>query len=194
VSAELSFLSIKFDLLQYLQVPMCGRYVGPEGYDFEAANEAAAENDDANNNNNNNQDNGCPADGVYDFHVPYFLPDEESRAAWLATGFNGKGEISFYSQANNVDSLMGSCHLYFATTNSPIEENSPLPGKIPIPSALVTAGALAAFLGLLLLSCMYRMGRDAANGKKKNAKKRLDEESCAATAGASTTDFVTMKE
>ena len=182
VSADLNFLSLEFDLLQYLQVPICGKYVFPDGYDVEA-NEGEA-NDEG---NDANVENGCPGDGVYDFNLPYVLPEEETKASWLATGWNGRGEVSFYSEANNPDSLMGSCLLNFGTAVTPSSEESLL-GKLPIPSAMVTAAVIFAFVCFLILTCLYRMMRDIASGKKKKENKLLDEESCGDTA------FVSMKD
>ena len=177
VSADLNFLSIEFDLLQYLQVPICGQYVSPEGYSAEAN-----DNDDGNANAD-----GCPADGLYDFNITYFLPQEETKASWLATGWKGEGEVSFYAGANNADSLMGSCQLHFATAVSPANSESFL-AKVPIPSSFVTAAVIFAFVCFLILTCLYRMVRDIASGKKKEKTKQLDEESCAAT------EFVSMQE
>lgn len=185
VSADLEFLSLDYDLLQYLQVPICGQYVLPEGYDADAAAaEEANDGDDA----NANDDNGCPENGAYTINLPYVLPDPQTKASWLATGWKGTGQVSFYSEANNADSLMGSCQLYFATDVTKLTEDTLL-AKIPIPSAKVTFFIVAAFVSFLLLTCFYRMFIDIASGKKKKEQKRLDEESCAPTS-----DFVSMKD
>ena len=82
---------------------------------------------------------------------------------------------------------MGSCLLNFGTAVTPSSEESLL-GKLPIPSAMVTAAVIFAFVCFLILTCLYRMMRDIASGKKKKENKLLDEESCGDTA------FVSMKD
>lgn len=178
MSADLNFLSLEFDLLQYLQIPICGRYIYPEGYDVEV---------NGNDDGNANADNGCPRDGIYDFNVTYFLPEEEAKESWLATGWDGEGEILIYSAANDADSLMGSCQLHFGTAVSPVSSESLL-ANVPIPSSFVTAAVIFAFVCFLILTCLYRMARDIASGKKKEKRKQLDEESSAAT------EFVSMED
>ena len=178
MSADLNFLSLEFDLLQYLQIPICGRYISPEG-DSAAAN--------GNDEGNANGDDGCPGDGVYEFNVPYFLPEDDTKESWLATGWDGEGEILIYSAANDADSLMGSCQLRFGTAVSSASDESVM-SKVPIPSSFVTAAVIFAFVCFLVLTCLYRMVRDIASGKKKEKKKQLDEESSAAT------EFVSMQD
>ena len=143
VSAGLQLLSLEYELLEYLQVPICGLYV------FE---------DETN-------DGECPDDGKYEFYMPYVLPDEQTKLSWLATGWDGVSEISFYSEANNIDSLIGHCKLHFATSVTP-SDNSIL-AKLPIPTAKVTMIVILAFSGLMLLSCIYQLIRDLAMRKKK---------------------------
>ena len=155
VSADLSFLSLDYDLMQYLQVPICGDYLTAEAND---------DNDD----DGNQQE--CPADGIYNFQMPYVLPSEENKASWIATGWNGKGEIFVYSEANNQDSLIGHCQLYFSTAVS--NSGNSFASKFPVPSAMITTIVVLAFVSILVLSCLYRMIRDIAFSKKKKKTKK----------------------
>lgn len=155
VSADLQLLSLDYQLLQYLQVPICGIYVI----------------DDQNN------DTACPDDGVYEFYLPYVLPAEESNLSWLASGWEGTSDISFYSEANNVESLIGSCQLHFATAVTQNEKG--ILAELPIPTAMVTMLVVVAFAAFMLLSCIYQMVRDLAVGKKdkKNRKASAEDDS-----------------
>lgn len=146
VSADLQLVGLEYQLLQYLQVPICGIYMAVD----------------------EDREEECPADGVYEFNVPYVLPEEESKATWLATGWQGTTEILVYAEANNADSLMGSCRLNFATAVTAAEGNS-IMSKVPVPSAMVTALVILAFAALLIMSCFYRMIQDFVNGKKKSS-------------------------
>lgn len=149
ISANVRFNSLEFDLLQYLQVPICGEYITEE----------------------ENAQNECPADGTYDFYLPYVIPDhEESQATWLVTGWSGQGEISFFSEANNIYSLIGTCQLHFSTAATQ-NTGHPILSKVPIPSALVTSAVLVAFVAFLALTCVCRTVRDYTTGKKKNRSK-----------------------
>lgn len=139
VSANLQFLSLEYQLLQYLQVPICGLYVLED------------------------ENGACPDDGVYEFYMPFVLPEEE-RHSWLASGWEGASDVSFYSEANNVESLIGSCQLHFATAVTPSENT--LLAKLPVPTAKVTLLSVLAFTALLVLSCVYQLVRDIAFGKK----------------------------
>jgi hypothetical protein len=168
-SAKLIFVGVQIDLLEYLQVPMCGSYIFKNGYD-----------------DNNGVD--CPGDGVYNFDVAYPLPAEHNKAMWMATGWEGQGEIKFFSQANTPESLMGSCLLNFKTGVTASSGNSAV-SKIPIPSAMITALVILAFAAFLILSCAYRMIRDFTMGKKKTLSEMLKEEDAKTV---SDTSFVRM--
>ena len=156
-------------LTSMAEVPICGKYVATE---------------DA------NDDVECPADGSYTFNLQYVLPEEETKAVWLATGWEGVGEISMYSEANNVDSLIGECTLKFATSVTPPTSNS-IFSKVPIPTAMVSMLVLLAFAGFLVLSCVYQLLRDMATGKKKKKGKGLLDDDSSEEDGSepSTTDF-----
>jgi hypothetical protein len=155
-SAQLEFVGVTMDLLEYFQVPICGSYVFKNGYD-----------------DNNGVE--CPGDGIYNFDFLYPLPAEHNKAMWMATGWEGKGEIKFYSQANTPESLMGSCQLSLKTAVTAGTGNSAV-SKIPIPSAMITAFVIAGFAAFLILSCVYRMARDFTMGKKKTLSEMLKEE------------------
>jgi hypothetical protein len=154
VSANLELRSLEYELLQYLQVPICGQYLFDE----------------------ENNDGECPNDGVYEFSLPYVFPDEESKLSWLASGWEGTSEIAFYSEANNIHSVIGCCKLHFTTAVTPLPNEHGFAAKIPVPSAKVTVLAVIAFASLLVLSCLYRLIRDVVLGKKKRQKGLLDED------------------
>lgn len=149
VSANLQFLSLSYQLLQYLQVPICGQYV----FETEDGEE-------------------CPNDGTYEFYFPYVLPEEETKLSWLASGWKGVSEVSFFSEANNAESLIGSCELHFSTAVTTNDDNSML-ARFPVPTAMITILTLLAFASLLVLSCIYRLIRDVATGKKAKMQKGL---------------------
>ena len=141
-----------------------------------------------------NQDE-CPADGVYDFAMPYVLPSEETSSSWIATGWSGTGDIFVYSEANNPDSMIGHCQLIFSTSVTPSTGDSVL-SKFPVPSAMITSFVLLAFVSFLVLSCIYRTVRDINSKKYKEKKSRKgdqrdDDET---TLDGTTTSFVQMKD
>lgn len=139
LSSDLSFLSLDYTLFNFLQVPICGNYITPEDDD---------------------QDE-CPADGVYNFKIPYVLPSKENQASWVATGWNGKGKILIYAEANNLDSVIGQCQLYFSTAVSASTDGSVF-SKFPVPSAMITSTVILAFVSFIVLAFMYRTIRDMA--------------------------------
>lgn len=199
ISADLQLLTLNYELLQFLQTPICGSYITVEsnGYnnfqnqndDLNEQNERlldqdGQDEDDQNNDGNNENDDGqdddgqnddgngqnddaeenvnddaveCPADGVYEFQIPYALPTEESDYTWLATGWHGLGKVAIYSEANNYNSLIGFCELKFATLVTPVDAPSPILSNMPIPSAkMVSIGVLVLF-GCMILACACKM-------------------------------------
>ncbi|CAB9512722.1 expressed unknown protein [Seminavis robusta] len=177
-SASMMFVGVLIDMLQYLQVPICGDYIST-GYGDDDRGEEVE----------------CPEDGTYNFFLQYPLPDETSKAVWVATGWDAHAEISFYSEANNPESLIGVCELTFITAVTAGQGSSPLE-KIPIPSAMVTAMVILAFAGFLIITCFYRMIRDCCCGKKKKTSDKLKEleEATTIAEAKSTTEFTKMKD
>ena len=165
VSASLKFTTLAFDMLQYLQVPICGEYITED----------------------ENNENECPGDGIYDFNIPYVLPNQETAATWLVSGWSGAGEVTFFSEANNIGSLIGSCKLRFTTAVTQSTTN-PVLSKVPFPSALITAIVLVAFVAFLVLTCLFRMCRDYAMGKKTKKAIRGDDDTHAGTAFTAMSD------
>ena len=170
-SADMDFVGVHIDILDYLQVPMCGSYVFKNGYD-------------------DNNGIECPGDGIYNFDFTYLLPAEHNKAMWLATGWDGQADVEFYSQANNPESLIGSCLLSFKTAVTPSTGTSAME-KVPLPSAMITALVILGFALLLILSCLYRMVRDCTTGKKKTLSEMLKEEDAKTATG---TSFVQMQD
>jgi hypothetical protein len=127
-----------------------------DGADADGADENDADGVDADADGNADDANSatdetqCPANGLYSFEVEYTLPVADEKSAWLATGWTGTGQIVFYSEMNNKDSMVGFCQLKLGTSVTHSTER-----HFNLPSALVASLAAVGVVAALFLLCVY---------------------------------------
>jgi hypothetical protein len=132
-SSKLSMLAMDFNLFDYIPLPLCdddGTYI------------VASQ----------NNGNECPADGQYDYTVPYRLPNAGAESAsWLATGWQGSGYVKYYADADATE-LIGNCRMVLKTF---VTHNVTSQGLISTPSAAETAAIVVASFVVFLLFCVW---------------------------------------
>eukprot|EP00541_Cyclophora_tenuis_P006822 CAMPEP_0116543662 /NCGR_PEP_ID=MMETSP0397-20121206/1689_1 /TAXON_ID=216820 /ORGANISM="Cyclophora tenuis, Strain ECT3854" /LENGTH=235 /DNA_ID=CAMNT_0004067793 /DNA_START=9 /DNA_END=719 /DNA_ORIENTATION=- len=142
-TGKLTFLTLSYDLFNDLPFSMCGQWVQDADY----------QDDDG-------YVSSCPEDGEYNFNVPYTLPSSGDSTSWLATGWDGSGEIKLYSEKYGGDDdtgLVGDCVFGLKTlvSRSTNGSESGFWGGVHPPSAATATIAILVGLGLMLLACCY---------------------------------------
>jgi hypothetical protein len=182
-TAGLQFATLEYHLFEDLPLNMCGKWVTQ--LSSSSNNQAAAQggyrrlNDNGGNNNQNQnyqweddyvRQDDCPESGLYVFMVGYELPTSDESTSWLATGWQGSGEISIYTAKYDSSTLAGYCTIKLSTYVTPSSTR-----KYNPPSAALTSGIVVAAVAALILLCIYC---SCCRGKKKisKEKKLLDQQ------------------
>ena len=97
----------------------------------------------------------CPGDGSYAFSVDYNLPSAGSESqSWLASGWNGKGTIQIFAEAN-ANMLIGECTFALDTMVTPADEPNFYRRTVNPPSAAATVGIVLGTLAMVALLCLW---------------------------------------
>ena len=131
MTADMNFLTLSYNLFQMAEMDLCYDNVVYATYDDDATT--------------------CPGDGTYDFEVYYDLPPAaDESASWLATGWQGVGNLYMYSQVDE-SMLIGECTMDLKTYVTPTDNFS----IIQTPSAAAVVGILAGLAATTFLICFY---------------------------------------
>ena len=132
-SGKISLMAMDFTLFDMIAFPLCG-------------DESAYISSDADNQND------CPGDGVYNYSVPYRLPNAGAESAsWLASGWQGVGYLDYYAEPDESMQI-GHCELTLKTfvTHSSAED-----GLFATPSAATTMGIILGSVAAIAVMCMF---------------------------------------
>lgn len=142
ISANMDFFVTSYDLFDMREVLLCDSIYQEEGNQYD-----------------------CPGDGAYDFSMTYALPDSASGVmSWLATGWSGEADVTFYAEQDVAGMVIGHCTLNLQTYVTPDEEK----GLMQTPSAAATAGIVLALVVLSLFCCAYCYCTSCCRRKDRN--------------------------